>query len=182
MRNSIVPRNGTLVRRTSLAAGAVAALAVLLSGCGNDDPSMAQDPAAEPSSSAPESTAPPTPSETPTPTPSETPSATPVPKDTLITLDTPEDGATVSGSFQAKGTANSPEANVPWRILDAGGTKVLDGYFTAEGWMDKLYPWTTTVDVSELEPGTYLFIARTDDTSEGEGKPPEEVGARITVE
>jgi hypothetical protein len=92
------------------------------------------------------------------------------------------EGATVSDSFEASGKANSPEANVPWEVRDTTGETVLEGAATAEGWVDKLYPWKTTVDVSELEPGTYLFIARTDDTSDGEGKPVEEVGARITVE
>lgn len=100
----------------------------------------------------------------------------------LITLAAPAEGATVSDSFEASGKANSPEANVPWEVRDTTGETVLEGHATAEGWVDKLYPWKTTVDVSELEPGTYLFIARTDDTSDGEGKPPEEVGARITVE
>lgn len=100
----------------------------------------------------------------------------------LITLAAPAEGATVSDRFEASGKANSPEANVPWEVRDTTGETVLEGHATAEGWVDKLYPWKTTVDVSELEPGTYLFIARTDDTSDGEGKPPEEVGARITVE
>ena len=114
-------------------------------------------------------------------TPREEPSALPR-TSALITLAAPAEDATVSGSFEASGEANSPEANVPWEVRDTSGEAVLEGHATAEGWMDKLYPWTTTVDVSELEPGTYLFIARTDDTSDGEGKPSEEVGARITVE
>ncbi|MFE6506059.1 Gmad2 immunoglobulin-like domain-containing protein [Nocardioides sp. NPDC057767] len=145
-------------------AGLVIALAlcgVLAAGCGEEDV-VAEDP---------ETTA----------QPSEQPSTLPRTSG-LITLAAPAEGATVSGSFEATGKANSPEANVPWEIRDTSGATVLEGHATAEGWMDKLYPWTTTVDVSELEPGTYLFIARTDDTSDGEGKPSEEVGARITVE
>lgn len=140
---------------------ALALCAVLAGGCGDDD-AVAEDPATSAQ-------------------PSEEPSALPRTAE-LITLATPAEGATVSGSFEASGKANSVEANVPWEIRDGSGETVLGGHATAEGWMDKLYPWTTTVDVSELEPGTYLFIARTDDTSDGEGKPSEEVGARITVE
>jgi hypothetical protein len=149
-------------------AGVVIALAlcgVLAGGCG-DDGAVAEDPevSAQPSEE-----------------PSEQPSTLPRTTET-ITLAAPAEGATVSGSFEASGKANSPEANVPWEIRDDSGETVLEGHATATGWMDKLYPWTTTVDVSELEPGTYLFIARTDDLSDGEGKPAEEVGARITVE
>ena len=44
------------------------------------------------------------------------------------------------------------------------------GFATAEGWMDKLYPWQAEVDVSGLAPGTYTFVAMTDDPSGGEGR------------
>ena len=140
---------------------ALALCGVLAAGCGSND-AVAEDPevSAEPS---------------------EEPSTLPRTSG-LITLAAPAEGATVSDSFEASGKANSTEANVPWEIRDTTGETVLEGFATAEGWMDKLYPWTTTVDVSDLEPGTYLFIARTDDPSDGEGKPVEEVGAHITVE
>lgn len=145
-------------------AGCIIALAlcgVLASGCGNGD-AVAEDPEVSAQ-----------PSEKPSPLPRTS---------ALITLSAPAEGATVAESFQASGKANSPEANVPWEVRDSSGETVLDGFATADGWMDKLYPWKTKVDVSDLEPGTYVFIARTDDTSDGEGKPAEEVGARITVE
>ena len=178
MRNSPVLRDSTLVRRTSaVAVAAVAALA--LGGCGSDEPSTAQDPAAETTSAAPTTSAPASPTESPTATPTE---SAPAAGDTLITLDAPAEGATVSGTFDAKGTANSPEANVPWRILDASGAKVLDGFFTAEGWMDKLYPYAGPVDVSSLAPGTYTFVVSIDDPSGGEGKPAQKVSRSITVQ
>ncbi|GAB7006187.1 hypothetical protein JCM18899A_36600 [Nocardioides sp. AN3] len=174
--------NGTLLRRTSvLAVAAVATLA--LASCGNDNPSEAQDPAAAPTTSIPPTTsAPAEPTQTATATPSETPSSAAASADTLITLEAPADHATVSGSFDAKGTANSPEANVPWQILDLSGKKVVDGYFTAEGWMDKLYPYAGTVDVSKLAPGAYTFEVSVDDPSGGEGKPPQKVDRAITVQ
>ncbi len=58
---------------------------------------------------------------------------------------------------------------------------MLDGFSTAEGWMDKLYPWQTEVDVSSLEPGEYTFVASTDDPSDGEGAGPTEDSKTIVV-
>ena len=43
---------------------------------------------------------------------------------------------------------------------------------TAEGWMDKLYPWKADIDVSRLPAGDYTFVAMTDDPSGGEGLGP----------
>lgn len=100
----------------------------------------------------------------------------------FVNITEPAEGATVSGSFPASGVANSFEATVPWELRDGSGTKVLDGFSTAEGWMDKLYPWQTTVDVSGLAPGTYTFVALTDDPSDGEGAGPTEDSKTITVQ
>jgi hypothetical protein len=93
----------------------------------------------------------------------------------LVNVTSPEQGATVDGdTLEASGVASSFEATVPWEIAQ-GGKVVLDGFATAEGWMDKLYPWETTIDVSGLEPGDYTFVARTDDPSGGaEGAGPSE--------
>jgi hypothetical protein len=177
MRNSPALGNRTLVRRTSaLAAAALATLA--LAGCGDDAGTVAEDPAVETTTAAPTTSAPVEPTETAT---SSAPVETADPN-ALITLDTPTEGATVSDSFDAAGTANSPEANVPWRILDGSGAKVLDGYFTAEGWMDKLYPYAGRVDVSKLAPGSYTFEVSVDDPSGGEGKKPEKVTRSISVQ
>jgi hypothetical protein len=102
----------------------------------------------------------------------------------LVNVTTPEEGATVSGSFTASGVASSFEATVPWEIRagDASGEVVKRGFSTAEGWMDKLYPWKTQVDVSDLDPGSYAFVALTDDPSGGEGAGPTEDSKTITVE
>ena len=48
--------------------------------------------------------------------------------------------------------------------------------------MDKLYPWTAEVDVSGLAPGTYTFVAMTDDPSGGEGAGPTEDTKTIVVQ
>ncbi len=100
----------------------------------------------------------------------------------LVSLTSPSEGATVSGSFEASGRANSFEANVPWQIL-RGDEVVKSGFAMAEGTMDKLYPWKTTVDVSDLAPGRYTFRAQTDDPSGGaEGSGPFEDTRTIVVE
>lgn len=99
----------------------------------------------------------------------------------LVSITAPEEGATVSGTFTASGVSSSFEATTPWEIQDASGEVVADGFATAEGWMDKLYPWQTEVDVSSLEPGEYTFVVRTDDPSGGEGPGPTEDSKTITV-
>ncbi len=88
----------------------------------------------------------------------------------LVNVTTPEQGSTlIPGTITASGVASSFEATVPWEILDATGNQVLQGFATAEGWAERLYPWETEIDVSGLAPGDYVFVARTDDPSAGEG-------------
>lgn len=99
----------------------------------------------------------------------------------FMSVTTPEEGATVGGSFTAEGVGSSFEATVIWEVRDESGAAVLEGFTTAEGWMDKLHPWTAEVDVSGLEPGTYTFAAITDDPSGGEGPGPTEDTKTITV-
>lgn len=99
----------------------------------------------------------------------------------LVNITEPAEGTAVGDTFTATGRASSFEATVPWEVLDASGEVVVEGFATAEGWADKLHPWTTEVDVSELPAGSYTFVARTDDPSGGEGGGPTEDTKRITV-
>jgi hypothetical protein len=99
----------------------------------------------------------------------------------LVNITAPEEGATVSGTFTASGVASSFEATVPWQVRQ-GEEVVLEGFATAEGWMDKLYPWEAEVDVSGLAPGEYTFEAATDDPSDGEGAGPTIDTKTITVQ
>lgn len=92
----------------------------------------------------------------------------------LVSLTTPTEGQAVSGTLKVEGVASSFEATVPWQVLDGSGKAVLDGFATAEQFGDRLYPFSTSVDVSSLDPGTYTFVARTDDPSDGEGPGPYE--------
>ena len=106
--------------------------------------------------------------------------ADPVSVLSLVNVTSPEQGQTVSGSFTASGVASSFEGNVPWQIRDAGGDVVLDGFATADGYLMKLYPWQTDIDVSGLEAGAYTFVATT--ASTGEGPAPFEDTKTFTVE
>ncbi len=100
----------------------------------------------------------------------------------LVNVTTPEEAATVSGTFTASGVASSFEATVPWEVRQDGEV-VLTGFATAEGYLDRLYPWQSEVDVSELAAGTYAFVAMTDDASGGgEGPGPTEDSKTIRVE
>ncbi len=100
----------------------------------------------------------------------------------LVNITTPEEAQTVSGTFSAEGVASSFEATVPWQIR-RGDTVVKEGFATASGWIDKLYPWQTDVDVADLEPGEYTFVAMTDDPSGGaEGAGPTEDTKTIIVQ
>lgn len=100
----------------------------------------------------------------------------------LVSVTTPEEGASVSGTFTAEGVGSSFEATIPWELRQ-GDQVVKEGFTTAEGWMDKLHPWQAEVDVSDLAPGDYVFAAMTDDPSGGaEGFGPSEDTKTITVE
>ena len=92
----------------------------------------------------------------------------------FVNVTQPQQNSEPGATFTASGVANSFEATVPWHVLDASGTTVLEGFATADGWGDHLYPWQSEVDASALPPGTYTFVAMTDDPSDGEGAGPTE--------
>ncbi len=85
----------------------------------------------------------------------------------LVNVTTPEQGGVASGTLTVEGVASSFEATVPFVVEDASGKEVLSDFATAEGWVDKLYPFKKQIDVSGLAPGEYTFVARTDDPSGG---------------
>ncbi|WP_235739142.1 Gmad2 immunoglobulin-like domain-containing protein [Nocardioides alcanivorans] len=101
----------------------------------------------------------------------------------LMSISSPSEGATVSGSFTATGVNNGFEAWVGYQILK-DGEEVASGFGTAEGWMDeKLFPWEVEIDVSDLEPGEYVLRFHNDDPSGGaEGSGPDEDTRTIVVE
>jgi hypothetical protein len=99
----------------------------------------------------------------------------------LVNVTQPQENSEPGTSFVASGVANSFEATVPWQVRDESGAKVLEGFATAEGWGDRLYPWESQVDASGLPPGTYTFVAMTDDPSGGEGGGPTEDTKTFTL-
>lgn len=102
----------------------------------------------------------------------------------LVNVTTPESAQKVSGRLTANGVANSFEATVPWQILDADGAVALSGFSTASGWTSPmLYPWESEVDLADLAPGEYTFVASTDDPSGGsEGPGPHQDTKTFTIE
>lgn len=90
----------------------------------------------------------------------------------LVSLSDPAEGTIVSdGTLQVRGVASSFEATVPWRILQ-DGTVVDEGFFTADGWIDRLHPYRGEIDVTELPSGGYVLEVSTSDPSAGEGPGP----------
>ncbi len=102
----------------------------------------------------------------------------------LVSISNPAEGREVVGSFSADGAASSFEATVPWELRDSDDNVVLQGSAQAEGWMGRLFPWQTgPIDVSDLSPGSYTFVAMTDDPSGGaEGAGPTVDTRSITIQ
>jgi hypothetical protein len=87
----------------------------------------------------------------------------------LVSISDPSEGRIVDGSFTARGRASAFEGTVVWELRDSQGGVVRDGFATA-GMEDHLVPWETEpIDVSDLEAGSYTFVASTTDPSDGEG-------------
>ncbi|CAN5263685.1 hypothetical protein BH09ACT11_BH09ACT11_10980 [soil metagenome] len=86
----------------------------------------------------------------------------------LANLLTPVEGTVVtSATLDVDGLSSSFEATVPWTITDDSGKTVDQGFFQAEGWLDALYPFSGTIDVADLAPGSYTLTVSTDDPSGG---------------
>jgi hypothetical protein len=102
----------------------------------------------------------------------------------LMSVHSPLEGEELGDELVARGENNGTEATMTWRIEAADGTVVREGFATAEGWgEDHLFPWETEpIDVSDLAPGTYTFVATNPDMSDGEGFPPDTDTRSIIVE
>jgi hypothetical protein len=101
----------------------------------------------------------------------------------LVSISDPSERRVVEGSFSARGVASSFEGNVPWELEAADGTVVRSAAAQSYGWEGHLYPWATgSIDVSDLPPGEYTFVVRTDDPSGGEGGGPTEDTRTVIVQ
>ena len=99
----------------------------------------------------------------------------------LVSISDPSEGYAYSGSMVARGRANSFEATVPWELRDEDGEVVLSGSATANGSVDRLYPWQVEIDLTGVPFGFYTFVTMTDDPSNGEGGGPFTDTRLITV-
>jgi hypothetical protein len=85
-----------------------------------------------------------------------------------VSLTEPSEGQTVDNDepFTVTGVGNSFEGNVVTRIQRWEGTAVVAELPTIAGWEEpRLYPWTVTFDLTDVPPGDYVVISRTDDPS-----------------
>jgi hypothetical protein len=89
----------------------------------------------------------------------------------LVNITTPAEGEVVSDdAMEVSGVANSFETHVVIRLQRYEGTHIaLEDFITAEGCCEeKLFPFSKSVDISDVEPGKYILMASTDDPSGGE--------------
>ena len=95
----------------------------------------------------------------------------------LVQIDRPAEGAEVDSPVTVTGEAAVFEANLPWRVLDDGGTEVEAGFtMTSEG--QTFAPFSFSV---ELEPGTYTVEISEGDPSGGAGGEPTVDTRTVTV-
>lgn len=85
-----------------------------------------------------------------------------------VSLSDPFEGQVVDNDepFVVRGAANSFEGNVVTRIQRWEGTEVVAEEPTIAGWNeDRLFPFEVTFDLTDVPPGDYVVISRTDDPS-----------------
>jgi hypothetical protein len=86
-----------------------------------------------------------------------------------VNISDPAELTAYSGSMIARGRAATTTGRVPWELADESGTVVRSGSAPLDGGpsRDHLRAWETTVDLSGLSVGTYLFTVRVDDSATG---------------
>lgn len=88
-----------------------------------------------------------------------------------VSLSDPSEGQTVDNdeTFTVRGVGNSFEGNIVTRIQRLSGVVeiVAEKPAIAGTYEDRLFPFDVTFDLSEVPPGDYLVVSRTDDPSGG---------------
>jgi hypothetical protein len=79
-----------------------------------------------------------------------------------ISISDPAEGNSYEDSFVARGRADVRERHVNWDLSDLSGAVVARGVAIV-GEQEGFEPWEATVDLDDLQPGTYVFTATTDD-------------------
>jgi hypothetical protein len=99
----------------------------------------------------------------------------------LMNVTTPEEGMVVSGdTLGADGVASAFEATFQWEIRM--GDQVVARDFGMTEACCELSPWKVSVDLADLAPGTYTFVATNDDPSGGEGFAPDSDSKTFVIE
>jgi hypothetical protein len=99
----------------------------------------------------------------------------------LMNVTTPEEGMVVSGdTLGANGVASAFEATFQWEIRM--GDQVVARDFGMTEACCELSPWKVSVDLADLAPGTYTFVATNDDPSGGEGFAPDSDSKTFVIE
>jgi hypothetical protein len=87
----------------------------------------------------------------------------------LVNISSPNEGQQVSGQLTVTGVNNAFEGTSVI-YLERNGKKYLVSPVIGGQGPDKLYPWTTTLDLTKVQPGGYTLVAENDDRS-GQGNP-----------
>jgi len=107
----------------------------------------------------------------------EVPAGPPLRTLSLVSISDPANGDVVSGKLKVTGVNNAFEGTVVVSLERNGKQRlVVPGIGGMGG--NRLWPWEVTLDLSQVEPGTYRLVARNDDPS-GRGKAP--VDDRVVV-
>ena len=88
----------------------------------------------------------------------------------LVSISDPNQGQVVSGSLKVTGVNNGFEGTVVVYLERNGKHHLVRPTIGGMGG-NRMWPWTVTLDVSKVRPGTYTLVAHNDDPS-GQGNPP----------
>lgn len=87
----------------------------------------------------------------------------------LMSISSPAESDKVSGPLTVTGVNNGFEASLSV-YLERNGTRYAVTPGMSAGWQgDQLYPWTVTLDLTDVPPAKYTLVAQNDDPS-GNGK------------
>ena len=99
----------------------------------------------------------------------------------MMSITQPEEGVVVSGdTLGAEGVASAFEATFQWEIRQ--GDQVVARDFGMTEACCELSPWKVSVNLADLAPGTYTFVATNDDPSGGEGFAPDSDSKTFVIE
>ncbi len=87
----------------------------------------------------------------------------------LVNISSPGEDAKVGDQMTVTGVNNAFEGNVSV-YLERNGRKYLERPAVGGQGLHKLYPWSTTFDLSSIPPGQYTLVARNGNGS-GRGQP-----------